>query len=335
MRLFSKTTALLCAAVMILSLAGCGQAASSAGNTTDPASVTSASSTESSGTSTAVSSAAESRASVYPMTITDSFGNEVTLDAAPQRVVSVGPSITENLFALGVGDRIVGRTDYCDFPEAALSIPSVGAIDAPNVETIVSLSPDLVIASSIFTEDSYSKLTELGIKVIILHNEYDVTGVYETLETLGAIMDAQDAAAALSEEMQSSITDTTAKIAGLAAPTVYYVLGYGEYGDYTSGGDTYIGTLLTLAGGNNIAQNVSGWSYSLESLIEADPDIIVLPAGMKADFIATDNYKDLSAVKNGKVYEIDRNLVERQGYRNADGIRALAQIFYPEAFAAS
>ena len=266
------------------------------------------------------------------MTLTDSFGNTVTLDSEPLRVISVGPSITENLYAIGAGDKLVGRTDYCDFPKEALQVESVGALDAPDIEKIVSLEPDLVIASSIFTEDTYIKLTEIGIKVLILHNEYDVNGVYTTLETLGSVLNAQDRATAVSAAMKASIEDTTIRISGQNAPSVYYVVGYGEYGDYTAGGDTFVGTLLTMAGGANIAQDVSGWSYSLESLIEADPDIILLPTGMKDSFVATDNYKELSAVINGKVYEIDRNLLERQGYRNAEGIRTLAEIFYPDAF---
>jgi iron complex transport system substrate-binding protein len=268
----------------------------------------------------------------YPMTIEDSFGNVVTIESEPLRVISVGPSITENMYAIGAGSKLVGRTDYCDFPEDALLVDSIGALDSPDVEKIVGLEPDLVIASSIFTEESYTKLTDLGITVLILHNEYDVSGVYNTLDTLGAVLNVSDKATEVSEAMQASIAETQDMIAGREAPSVYYVVGYGEYGDYTAGGDTFVGTLLSMAGGANIAQDVSGWSYSLESLIEADPDIILLPFGMKDSFVMTENYKDLSAVTNNRVYEMDRNLLERQGYRNAEGIRTLAQFFYPDAF---
>jgi iron complex transport system substrate-binding protein len=90
--------------------------------------------------------------------------------------------------------------------------------------------------------------------------------------------------------------------------------------------------MISLAGGQNIAQDVSGWSYTLESLVEADPDIILISEEMKADFVEAENYKDLTAVKNSHIYGINKDLIERQGYRNAEGLRTLAMIIHPEAF---
>ena len=310
MRSIRIMTAFFCAAAAAMSIVGCNQ------------------------TDRPFSNSKETNVETqYPMTVEDSFGNVVTIESEPQRVISVGPSITENIFAIGAGDKLVGRTDYCDFPEEALLVDSIGALDVPDVEMIVSLEPDLVIASSIFTEESYTKLTELGITVLVLHNEYDVSGVYETIETLGKILNVSEKATEVSEAMETSITKTQEMIAGRDAPSVYYVVWYDEFGDYTAGGDTFVGTLLTMAGGANIAQDVSGWTYSLESLIEADPYIIILPIGMKDGFVTAENYQDLSAVINNRVYEIDNNLLERQGYRNAEGIRTLAEICYPDAFA--
>ena len=98
-------------------------------------------------------------------------------------------------------------------------------------------------------------------------------------------------------------------------------------GDYTDGGDTFGGQIIKMAGGDNIAEDVSGWSYNLESLIEADPDIIIVGKGCKDDFMSQENYKDLTAVKNGNVYEIDNSLIDRQSYRNAEGLLTLAKIF--------
>jgi iron complex transport system substrate-binding protein len=125
------------------------------------------------------------------------------------------------------------------------------------------------------------------------------------------------------------VSDT---VEGLSKPTVYYAVSYGEYGDYTAGGDTFVNKMISLAGGVNIAEDVSGWSYSLEKLVEQDPDIILVNQYMLEDFLATPPYNELSAVLNGRVYGINSDLIEHQGYRNAEGVAVLAEIFYPEAF---
>lgn len=268
----------------------------------------------------------------YPTVITDSFGQEVTIESEPKKVVSMSPGITELLFELGENDKLIGRTTYCDYPKEAETIEPVGSIQKPDIEKIISLEPDIVIASTHFSEESEKQLTDLGIKVIVLYEEHSMEGVYSMIETLGTILNVNDIAANTIDEMKTSIENTTKAIEGEETPSVYYVVGYGEYGDFTAGGDTFISQLITLAKGKNIAEDVSGWSYSLESLVEADPDFIIIDETMKDDFITTDVYKDLSAVKNEHVYGIDKNLLERQGYRNAQGIEILVKILHPEAF---
>ena len=268
----------------------------------------------------------------YPVTVKDSEGTEITIETEPEKVISLAPNITEMMFELGAGDRLAGRTDYCDYPKEALEIVSVGTLQEPDIEKIVSLEPDLVIASTHFSEESEKQLSDLGIKVLVLYEEHEIDGVYTMLETLGTVMNAQEQATTAINDMKAVMDETKAAVSGLETPSVYYVVGFGEYGDYTAGGDTFISQLITLAGGENIAKEVQGWSYSLESLIEADPDIIILPEGMKADFIASPNYSSLSAVVNDQVYEIDQNQLERQGARNADAVLALAGIFYPDVF---
>ena len=270
--------------------------------------------------------------SVYPMTITDSDGKEITIETEPMTVVSMAPNITELIYKLGLDSRLIGRTDYCDYPEAVSSIESVGTLREPDIEKIISLKPDIVIASTHFSKESEKQLTDLGVQVIVLYEEHDIEGVYTIIETLGSIFNIKATSNEVANEMRTSVEAATTAVAGLEAPSAYYVVSYGEYGDYTAGGDTFVGQLITLAGGNNIAQEVSGWSYSLESLMEADPDIIIIDKSMKDSFITAENYKDLTAVKNNQVYGIDKNILERQGYRNAEGIRTLAEIFHSEAF---
>lgn len=272
--------------------------------------------------------------SVYPMTFTDSYGNKMTLEEEPQRIISCGPAITELIYALGQEKKLVGRTDYCNYPEACLAIESVGAIDVPNVETIVALQPDLVIASSIFSKESYEQLTGLGIKVICFNEERDPKGVYTMIGMLGKLINANEEATTVVAEMESKIKQVQSRIEQVqtAAPSVYYVVSFGEYGDFTCGGDTYIHQLITEAGGRNVAEDVKGWSFSVDQLIEDDPDIIIVPEWAKEEFMETEPYNQLSAVKNNKVYTIDTDKLDRQGARNAEAIEEMAAIFYPEAF---
>ncbi len=268
----------------------------------------------------------------YPLTITDSEDHVITFEIEPTKVVSMAPNITEIIYQLGLQSKLVGRTDYCDYPQEVLNIESVGTMRSPDIEKIVSLEPDVVIASTHFSEEATSKLTSLGIKVIILYEQHEIEGVYSTIETIGTIFNVKESASTTVNEMKTSIANTITHIEGLDKPSVYYVVGFGEYGDYTAGGDTFISQMITLAGGNNIAQNLSGWSYSLESLVEADPDIIIIPEEMKADFEIAPNYKDLTAVKKHRVFGINKNLLERQGICNAEGVRVLAEIIHPEGF---
>ncbi|HEX3023386.1 MAG TPA: ABC transporter substrate-binding protein [Lachnospiraceae bacterium] len=268
----------------------------------------------------------------YPFTFKDSFGVEITLEKEPMKIVSVAPNMTEMLYTIGAQDKLVGRTDYCDYPQEVSSVESIGSIDQPDIEKIASLEPDMVIASTHFDEENAKKLAELGIPVVSLYEEAELDGVYDILALLGEVVNHQKEASTAVEEMKSVIDNVTTKVEGLEKPSVYYVVSFGEYGDYTAGGDTFIGKMLETAGGENIAKNVSGWTYTLESLVEADPSIIIIGTGMKEAFVTSEGYKDLTAVKEDHVYEMDINLLERQGYRNAQGLDELAKIIHPEAF---
>ncbi|MBE5960113.1 MAG: ABC transporter substrate-binding protein [Lachnospiraceae bacterium] len=337
MKKFKKLVAVLCLATMVLGLTACGSSQNQ--NETIPTPVVTEDSNvtvtpEASEEPTEAPADEQTDASVtYPVTITDSNETEITLEEEPQKVISVAPNITEMIYALGAEDKLVGRTNFCDYPAEVESVESIGTLRSPDVEKIIDLEPDVVIASTHFAEDVEQQLTDLGIKVVVLYEEHEVTGVYTMIETMGTMFNKTAEAEEIVTGMKDSIAQTESLVEGLEAPSVYYVVGFGEGGDYTAGGDTFVSGLITLAGGNNIASDVSGWSYSLESLVEADPDIIVVRAGQKEAFSSADTYKDLTAVKNGRVYEINNNLLDRQGVRNAEGVRALAEIFYPEVFA--
>ena len=284
-------------------------------------------------TTEATEGAAEITETVYPFTFTELDGTEVVIESEPEKIVSMGPNVTEILYALGAGDKVVGRTDYCTYPEEVSSVESIGTMYTPDIEKIVSLEPDVVLGSTHFDAEVEANIKEQGIVTAALYDESDYTGVYDIITKVGQIVNKNAEAAEVVASMKEDVSEVVDILAAAQTkPTVYYVVGYGEYGDYTAGGDTFIGGLIEVAGGENIAKEVSGWSYDLESLVAADPEIIVIGTGMKDDFVTQENYKDLTAVKEGKVYEIDNDLLELQGPRNSEGIRALAEIIHPELF---
>ena len=317
---------------MALSLVACGSKESETTQTTSEIIVFDDTETDTEASEVVDATESTTGETVYPLEVIDSNGNSVTLEQEPDKIISVAPNITELIYKLGAEDKLVGRSDYCDYPTEALDIQSIGTIMEPNIEAIVALQPDIVIASSLFDEEVGNKLAEVGINVVVLSEQDDVNGVYNMIETVGRILNKSAEAASCIEEMKNTIDEVTSKVEGLETPTVYYVIGYGEYGDYTAGGDTYINGIITLAGGDNVAKDVSGWSITLEEIIAADPDIIIISEYCKTDFMSMEQYADLTAVKEDKVYSVDVNTIERQGYRNAEGIAELAKIFHPEAF---
>lgn len=268
------------------------------------------------------------------LSFTDSYGRDLEITDDVQRVVSVGPNITEIVFALGKGDLLVGRTDYCDYPEAALEVDTIGSLMEPSIEKIIDLNPDLVLVSVHFPKDAVAKLESLGIAVVGLYTDESFDGVYSNIENTGYLLSAEEQAEQLVRQMKQTVSRVEEKVKDLEKPSVYYVVDFGEYGDFTAGGNTFINQLITMAGGINIAADVEGWSYSLEKIIEKDPDLLVCSAywGTKERLEKAVGYKDLTSVQEGRLYEVDNNMIDRQGPRLARGLESLARIFHPEAF---
>jgi len=270
----------------------------------------------------------------YPLKVTDSYNREVTIDKEPQRIISIAPNITETIFALGKGDKLVGRTDYCDFPVEASKVASVGTLTDPSLEKIVELKPDVVIASTHFKKEVVTKLEELNIKVLVLYGEESFNGVYDTITKVAQVINAKEAGDKVVGDMKKTVDNVLAKVKDATKPSVYYVVGYGKSGDFTSGKGTFIANMIEMAGGVNAANDVEGWKYSIEKLTEKNPDILVCSKNFdtKKGIEGTVGYKDLKAVKEGKLLEIDENLLNRQGPRLAEGLETLAKLIHPESF---
>ncbi len=271
----------------------------------------------------------------YPVKLVDSYGEEVTINEKPEKIISLGPNTTEIVSELGAIDRLVGRTDFCDYPAEVSKIESIGSLYDPNVEKIVSLQPDLVLASTHTKEETVKKLKELGIPVLALYEKENFDGAYSLIEKIGIAIDSKDKSSEVIANMKAKVKEIKSKTDSVTSkPKVYYMVDFGGNGDFTAGGDTFINDIIEMAGGENIAKNIEGWKYSFEKIVENNPDVIICSSnyGAKDKMIQADNYKDLRAVKENKVLEIDDNLIVRQGPRLTQGLEEMAKLIHPELF---
>ncbi len=280
----------------------------------------------------------EAIAATIPGLITDDLGRMVFIEDIPQRILSLAPSVTEILFALGLGDKVVGVTDYCDYPEEAKAKPKVGApFPGFSLETIVDLEPQLVlsVAGTVLTQ-----LENVGLTVVVLQPK-DLSGVLRDIALVGGITGKEEEATALIDSMKERIVNIAVRAATVTEkPTVFYEIdaSWNENNPWTAGSNTFQGDLIDLAGGRNIAAGRSGWyELSMEEILDADPDLIILEDyqfGVTPESVANRfTWKGLTAVKEGKVYPItDASLTSRQGPRIVDGLEEIARIIHPELF---
>jgi len=268
----------------------------------------------------------------YPLEVIDSAGKVITLNAPVDRVVSLGPNVTETIYALGKGELLAGRSDWCNYPPEVESVPPVGDIQGPSVETILSLNPDLILASSHAPMEELDLLINAGIASAVFYGPQEFTGAYEVIRGVAGLLDVEEKGESIISEMSIKAAGVVEKVAGMEnKPTVYFVVGFGEGGDWTAGGGTFINEMITMAGGLNIAGDVEGWSYSLEKLIEKDPEIILINNGLGDIFASATFYSELTAVKEGRLYEVDENIIVRQGPRLAEGLELLNKVFSSNA----
>lgn len=206
-------------------------------------------------------------------------------------------------------------------------------MENPNIEKITELKPDLVIAGAHFSKEVLKKLEDLGIKVAVLYGEDSFDGAYKNILDTSEVLGVKEDGQKIVDGMKKKVTQVEDRLKDAKKVKLYYVVDFGKE-DYTAGGDTFVGQLIEKAGGDNIAKDVKGWKYSFEKIVENNPDTIIVSDkyDAKKRFIQSDRYKDLSAVKANKVFEIDDNMLVRQGPRQADGLESLAKILHPEAF---
>lgn len=274
----------------------------------------------------------KSNATVYPLTFTNPDGKTVTIEKEPQSIVSLSPTFTEVIFALGKGGNLKGRTDYCDYPADTAKIPSVGSMSKPSIEKITELKPDLVVVSFL-KDEVVKKIEETGAKVIQIPAGDSIKGSYENMRKIAQVLNANDEAEKIIKGIEDKVTEVKSKVEKEKPVTAYYVAGFGETGDYTAGDKTFINEVISAAGGDNVAKDAEGWKYTSEKLMEKDPEVVIIGSMAKlADqFKTTEPYKNLSAVKNNKVLEVEDSLFTREGPRLGEAVEMLAKLLHPEA----
>ena len=277
----------------------------------------------------------------FPFSITDDLGREVTIDELPQRLVSLAPSLTEVLFAVGAGPQVVGVTEYCDYPPEALSKDKIGGFSAKtiSVEKIVSLKPDLVLAAGAIHQPIIDALVAIDIPVVAI-DPSDIDAVYESLQLAGRLTGHGEDAARLAGEMKRRIDAVV--LAARAIPPEERLRVYWQIWDeplMTAGPSTFAGQMVELAGGINIFAELTG-SYptiSAEEVVKRDPDVIMGPDthGDKLQpeaFRQRPGWSEIKAVRDGRIHLIEGNIVSRTGPRLADALEAVAVALYPDLY---
>jgi len=273
------------------------------------------------------------------LTFTDGLGREVTLSAPAKRVVSLAPSNTEVLFAVGAGEQIVGRDEFSDYPAEAAAIDSVGgSMGEYSAEAIVALEPDLVLAAEINTPELVNQLESLGVTVYYLSNPHTLEEMYTNLEIVAALTGHD--ATELIDSLKARVAAVDEKIASTSErPSVFYEIdGSDSAKPYSYGPGTFGNLLIERAGGFNIGSEATDPypQISLEQIVVADPSIIILGDSMwgvtSEAVIAREGWSTIAAVKSSQIFPIDDNLISRPGPRLVDGLEALAKILHPGLF---
>jgi len=264
--------------------------------------------------------------------VTDELGRDVALaKALPERVISLAPNVTELLFAMGLGSRVVAVDRFSDEPAAALTnVPRVGSNYEPSLEAIVALRPDVVLtATGANKRETADSLTALGVSVYVTDTQR-LEDVFRTLRHLGLLFAVPDAARRLEDQLRGELEAVRAKVAGL--PPVPALVAIWDKPLYVAGHDTFVDDLLSLAGGKNVTAGARGFAvYPIEAILKAAPELIIVPlhGRQEAPLAAWQRWRDLPAVRANRVLGVSDALICRAGPRLGQGARALAELLHP------
>ncbi len=271
----------------------------------------------------------------FPKTVVDDLGRGVVIEKKPERVISLAPSNTEILFALDLEDEIVGVTEYCNYPEEALEKEKVGGFSDPNLEKLIELEPDLVLATSMH-QKTVEELEKLQVPVIVV-NPSTLSEILESIKMVGSATGQEESARRLVAEMKKRIAAIQEKTKGIREedkPLVYYEL----YDDplMSAGPGSFVDSLIKMAGGINLAGEAQTRypKLSLEEVIDRNPDVIIHQYGHGSKSMGRiadrPGWENIKAVKDGRIYGVDQDMVNRPGPRIVDALEQFFQYIHPE-----
>lgn len=268
---------------------------------------------------------------------TDEVGRKVTVPDSPKRIVSMAPSLTEILFSLGLREEIAGVTDFCDYPEAALTKQRIGGFVNPSIEKIVSLKPDLILGIKDGNRlDTVRRLSDLGFSVYVV-DPTGFDGVVKTIKNIGEVVRRREKSTEIVRKITKKKEAVVRLTQSLPRPKVFFQVGYSPI--VTVGRGSLGDDLIRLAGGRSISENESGSYpvYGVETILSKAPEVIILSSmDTKRDYLNLmkmwQSWKELPAVKMNAIYVIDSNLVDRPTPRIVEGLETLAKMIHPEAF---
>lgn len=274
----------------------------------------------------------------YPLKIKDATGEEFTFDKAPEKIVSVSPAETEALFALGLDQQIVGVSDFDDYPEAAKSKAKMGSIMEPNVEAVIAANADIVFTGISMKEESVKKLRDLGIKIFKVEPK-TLDDIMKNIEVYGQITDHQAEAQQVVTKMKAERDQVVEAVKSVPADQKKKV--YIEFSPgWTVGKGEFMDELITLAGGVNVASDVTGWAQiNEENIIHSNPDVILFANDamdyetkkpIKDIILGRSGWDQIAAIKNNQVIGLDGNLLSRPGPRLTEGLISMAKAIYPD-----
>ena len=329
----NQILALLLAAVMLLAvLTGCAAKAEPAQD--EPAQTETVPETEE---ATPAEEEPEAEDTASTVTLTDMTGREITLDAPAERVVALTAADCEILYALGAGDLLVGRGEYCDYPAEVLDVPSVQSGYETNIEQIIALEPQVLLMSTMAqTEEQVQQLEAAGIHVVV-SDAQDIEGTYTAINMIGTLTGKQAEAASIVESMQKTFDEIKAN-AGDGTKTVYFEVSPLQYGLWTAGSGTFMDEIANMLGLTNCFADVTGWGeISEEQVLERNPDYIVTISMYygegptpEEEILSRTGWENVTAVKDGKILNLQNNELSRPSPRLADGAKAMYDFVYGE-----
>ncbi len=268
--------------------------------------------------------------------VVDEAGHRVTVPNSITRVITLAPNLTEIVFAIGAGDRLVGNTTYCDYPPEAKTIAKVGDTLQPSIERIIALRPQLILVSTASQLESFTKQLEAQRIAVYITDPHDLEGVLRSIKAVGDLLGQSERAAQVIADLRARIAAVEERVKQAGPVKVFYQLSAEPL--YTAGRDSFVTDLIRRAGGLSVTRDVPGaWPrYSAESAIAARPEAIIMATaesmGGSANAGVAPSLKESPAALGGRVYKVNGDYVSRPGPRLVDGLEQIARALHPEAF---